>query len=242
MAEVEVSTSSDVVTIRLNRPDKRNAITAAMYTALADALIAAEASAAAVVVLTGAGGAFTAGNDLQDMRDNPPVGDNPPPVRFLAALTGLRAVLVAAVDGPAIGVGTTVLLHCDFVYATARSTFRLPFVDLGLVPEAASTLLLPRLVGHQRAAELMLFGERFDAATAANVGIVTAVVADGTALDQLLAERTAALVAKPRAALRATKALLVDSTARTVPARLVLDRRVLQSLLPPAPDRAHEAQ
>ncbi|PQM48026.1 2,3-dehydroadipyl-CoA hydratase [Mycobacterium talmoniae] len=237
-----MSTSSDVVTIRLNRPDKRNAITAAMYTALADALIAAEASAAAVVVLTGAGGAFTAGNDLQDMRDNPPVGDNPPPVRFLAALTGLRAVLVAAVDGPAIGVGTTVLLHCDFVYATARSTFRLPFVDLGLVPEAASTLLLPRLVGHQRAAELMLFGERFDAATAANVGIVTAVVADGTALDQLLAERTAALVAKPRAALRATKALLVDSTARTVPARLVLDRRVLQSLLPPAPDRAHEAQ
>ncbi|MEZ0365824.1 enoyl-CoA hydratase-related protein [Mycobacterium sp. pUA109] len=240
MAEVEVSTSGDVVTIRLNRPDKRNAITAAMYTTLADALIAAEASAAAVVVLTGAGGTFTAGNDLQDMRENPPVGDNPSPVRFLAALTGLHAVLVAAVDGPAIGVGTTVLLHCDLVYATSRSTFRLPFVDLGLVPEAASTLLLPRLVGHLRAAELMLFGETIDADTAANVGMVTAVVADGTALDQLVAERTAALVDKPRAAVRATKGLLIDSTTHTVPARLALDRRVLQSLLPPTPDRAHD--
>jgi enoyl-CoA hydratase/carnithine racemase len=240
MSPVEVSMSGDVVTIRLSRPDKRNAITAAMYTTLADALIAAEASAAAVVVLTGAGGTFTAGNDLHDMQANPPVGDNPPPVRFLSALTGLGAVLVAAVDGPAIGVGTTVLLHCDLVYATARSTFRLPFVDLGLVPEAASTLLLPRLVGHQRAADLMLFGERFDAATAADVGIVTAVVADGGALDQLVAERTAALAAKPRAALRATKALLTDTTTATVPERLDLDRQVLQSLLPRVPDRAEE--
>jgi enoyl-CoA hydratase/carnithine racemase len=238
MSPVEVSTSGDVLTIRLNRPEKRNAITAAMYTTLAEALIAAERSAAAVVVLTGAGGAFTAGNDLHDMQENPPIGDNPPPVQFLSALTGLRAVLVAAVDGAAIGVGTTVLLHCDLVYATTRSTFRLPFVDLGLVPEAASTLLLPRLVGHQRAADLMLFGERFDAATAADVGIVTAVVADGKALDQLVAERTAALAAKPRAALRATKALLTDSTATTVPERLDLDRRVLQSLLPPAPPSA----
>lgn len=236
-----MSTAGDVVTIRLRRPDKRNAITAAMYTTLADALIAAEASGAAVVVLSGAGGAFTAGNDLQDMRDNPPVGDNPPPVRFLSALCALGAVLVAAVDGPAVGVGTTVLLHCDLVYATARSTFRLPFVDLGLVPEAASTLLLPQLVGHQRAADLMLFGERFDAAAAEDVGIVNTVVADGDALDQLVAERTAALAGKPRAALRATKALLVDSTARTVPQRLELDRQVLQSLLPTIPDRTQKA-
>lgn len=202
-----------------------------MYTVLADALTDAEASGAAVVVLEGAGGAFTAGNDLSDMRDHPPVGENPPPVRFLSALCALGAVLVAAVDGPAIGVGTTVLLQCDLVYATARSTFCLPFVDLGMVPEAASTLLLPRLVGHQRAADLMFFGERFDAATAANLGIVTQVVTDGSALSQLVTERTAALAAKPRAALRATKALLLDRTAPTVPQRLELDRRVLQSLL-----------
>ena len=228
---VEVSTVDDVVTIRLNRPEKRNAITAAMYAALADALSTAESVAAAVVVLTGEGGAFTAGNDLQDMRDHPPVGDDPPPVRFLAALRALGAVLVAAVDGPAIGVGTTVLLHCDLVYATARSTFRLPFIDLGLVPEAASTLLLPRLAGHQRAADIMLFGERFDAAAAADAGIVTAVVSDALALDQLVAERTATLAGKPRAALRAIKALLVDTSAPTVAQRLDLDRRVLQSLL-----------
>ncbi len=231
MADVEVRTAGDVVTIRLCRPDKRNAITAAMYATLADALAAAESSVAAVVVVVGAGGAFTAGNDLSDMRDKPPVGDDPPPVRFLSALSALRAVLVAAVDGPAVGVGTTVLLHCDLVYASARSTFRLPFVDLGLVPEAASTLLLPRLVGHPRAADLMFFGERFDAATAAELGIVTRVVADGAALGQLVAERTATLAGKPRAALRATKALLVDGTANTVPQRLELDRRVLQGSL-----------
>jgi enoyl-CoA hydratase/carnithine racemase len=230
--DVEVGDGGSVVTIRLNRPDKRNAITSTMYAALADALVGAEASGSTVVVLTGAGGAFTAGNDLGDMLANPPVGDDPPPVRFLSALHALGAVLVAAVDGPAIGVGTTVLLHCDLVYATARSTFRLPFVDLGLVPEAASTLLLPRLVGHQRAADLMLFGERFDAAAAAEAGIVTAVVADAAALDRLIVERTAALAAKPRAAVRAIKALLVDTTAPTVAQRLDLDRRVLQSLLP----------
>jgi enoyl-CoA hydratase/carnithine racemase len=104
------------------------------------------------------------------------------------------------------------------------------------VPEAASTLLLPRLAGHQRAAEMMLFGERFDAVAAADAGIVTAVVTDRAALDELVAERTAALAAKPRAALLATKSLLVDTTARTVPERLELDRRVLQSLLPSVPD------
>jgi enoyl-CoA hydratase/carnithine racemase len=237
MADVEVNAADDVVTIRLCRPAKRNAITAAMYATLADELTAAEQSGAAVVVLTGAGGAFTAGNDLSDLRDNPPLGDNPPPVQFLSALSALGAVLVAAVDGPAIGVGTTVLLHCDLVYATARSTFRLPFVDLGLVPEAAATLLLPRLVGHQHASELMLFGEPFDASVAADLGIVTQVVDDGPALDQLVADRTAALAGKPREALRATKALLVDDTARTVPQRLELDRRVLQSLLPATADR-----
>jgi enoyl-CoA hydratase/carnithine racemase len=127
-----------------------------------------------------------------------------------------------------------VLLHCDLVYATARSTFRLPFVELGLVPEAASTLLLPRLTGHQRAAELMLFGDPFDAERAREVGLVTDVVEDADALQKLVAERTGRLAAAPPRALLATKALLVDETATTVPARLDLDRRVLQSLLPAA--------
>lgn len=232
MADIEVSTDDDVVTIRLNRPTKRNAITSAMYATLAEELGAADRAGAAVVVLTGAGGAFTAGNDLRDMAENPPIGDSPPPVRFLEALTALRAVLVAAVDGPAIGVGTTVLLHCDLVYATARSMFRLPFVDLGLVPEAASSLLLPRLVGHQRATELMLFGEPFDAAEALRVGLVTAVPADADGLARMVTERARTLAGKPRAALHATKALIKDETAVTVLGRLDLDRRILQSLLP----------
>ena len=231
--DIEVSATGGVVTIRLNRPAKRNAITSAMYTTLADELAAADQAEAAVVVLTGAGESFTAGNDLRDMAENPPVGDDPPPVRFLRALTALRAVRVAAVDGPAVGVGTTVLLHCDLVYATARSRFRLPFVELGLVPEAASTLLLPRLTGHQRAAELMLFAEWFDVTEAHRMGLVTQVVEDAEALSSLVQQRSTQLAGQPRAALLATKALLVDDTATTVAARLDLDRRVLQGLLPP---------
>lgn len=228
-AAVEARRAGDVVTLTLNRPDKRNAITTAMYATLADELAAADD--AAVVVLTGAGGAFTAGNDLADMAAHPPVGDSPPPVRFLDALTRLRAVLVAAVDGPAIGIGCTVLPHCDLVYTTAPSRFRLPFVPLGLVPEAASTLLLPRRAGRQRAADLMFFGEEFGAAEAHRLGLVTEVLADAAALSARVAERTARLAELPRAALHATKALLADETARTVATRLALDSRVLQSLL-----------
>ncbi|MFD1531476.1 enoyl-CoA hydratase-related protein [Pseudonocardia aurantiaca] len=237
---MRVTTDNDVVTVRLDRPAKRNAITSAMYAALADALTAADRAGAAAVVLTGTGGAFTAGSDLQDMAANPPVGDAPPPVRFLAALSTLRAVLVAAIDGPAIGVGTTLLLHCDLVYATQRSTFRLPFVPLGLVPEAASTLLLPRLVGHQRATELMLFGDTFDAAEARRMGLVTALAQDADELARLVAERTSRIAALPRAAVHAAKSLLVDDAATTVSARLDLDRRVLQGLLATAVPPGHD--
>jgi enoyl-CoA hydratase/carnithine racemase len=215
-------------------------MTSAMYATIADALEAANDDGTAAVVFTGAGGAFTAGNDLRDMAENPPLGENPPPVRFLTALNELRAVVVAAVDGPAIGVGTTLLGHCDLAYATATSTFRLPFVNLGLVPEAASTLLLPRLVGHQRASELMLFGEPFDAEAALAMGLVTAVVPDAEALASLVEERKGALRDKPREALLAVKALLRDETATTVETRLKLDTRVLQGLIakmPPPPER-----
>lgn len=228
-SDLQVSAEGDVVTIRFNRPEKRNAITTAMYAQLADEL--AEAEGAAVVVLTGAGGSFTAGNDLKDMAANPVRGADSPPGRFLQALTALRSVLVAAVDGPALGIGSTVLLHCDLVYATQRSIFGFPFVDLGLVPEAASTLLLPRLIGHQKAAELMLLGERFPAAEAHRIGLVTAVVDSPEALDALVTERTAALVAKPREALLAARALLRDETAPTVASRLELDRTVFLGLL-----------
>jgi enoyl-CoA hydratase/carnithine racemase len=229
--DIDVERRGGVLTVRLNRPQKRNAITAAMYATLADVFAEAARDEVAAVVLTGAGGTFTAGNDLVDMRANPPVGDSPPPVRFLSAVAELRAILLAAVDGPALGIGTTVLGLCDLAYATARSTFRLPFVDLGLVPEAASTLTFPRLAGHQRACELMLLGETFGADAAHRAGLVTEVVADAVALEDRVAERTTALAAKPRDALHATKALLRDETTTTVQERLELDRRVLQGLL-----------
>lgn len=229
MSDLEVLADGDVVTIRLNRPQKRNAITTAMYAQLAEELT--KADDAAVVVLTGAGGSFTAGNDLKDMAANPVRGEDSPPGRFLQALTAMRPVLVAAVDGPALGIGSTVLLHCDLVYATSRSLFGFPFVDLGLVPEAASTLLLPRLIGHQKSAELMLLGERFSAAEALRIGLVTGVVDSPDDLDTLVADRTGALAAKPRAALLATRRLLHDQTALTVPSRLELDRTVFLGLL-----------
>ncbi len=229
--DIEVVADGEVVTIRLDRPEKRNAITTAMYARLADEFSKADADGAAVVVLTGAGGSFTAGNDLKDMAANPVRGADSPPGRFLQALTGLRPVLVAAVDGPALGIGTTVLLHCDLVYATSRSFFGFPFVDLGLVPEAASTLLLPRLIGHQKAAELMLLGERFSAEEALRLGVVTAVLESPEELQTCVAERTAALAAKPREALLAARALLRDETAPTVASRLELDRAVFLTLL-----------
>jgi enoyl-CoA hydratase/carnithine racemase len=234
--DVQVSVDGPVHTIRLNRPAKRNAITSAMYTALADALHAASADdEASVVVLSGSGGSFTAGNDLADMAANPPRGDNPRPLRFLAELAALRPVLVAAVDGPAVGVGTTVLLHCDLVYATNRSTFRLPFVNLGLVPEAASTLLLPRVVGAHLAAELMLFGEPFDAARAHRLGIVNALAEDETALRTLVQDRVRALAAKPRVALLEAKRLLKDESSGTVTERLALDSQVMRRLIAQLP-------
>jgi enoyl-CoA hydratase/carnithine racemase len=229
MNEIEVVRTGDVVTIRLNRPEKRNAITTAMYAHLADEL--GKTDGAAVAVLTGAGGAFTAGNDLKDMAANPVRGEDSPPSRFLQALTAVRSVLVAAVDGPALGIGSTVLLHCDLVYATSRSIFGFPFVNLGLVPEAASTLLLPRLTGHQKAAELMLFAERFPAAEAQRIGLITAMVESPEELETLVTERVAALTAKPRAALLATRALLRDESAPTVGSRLELDRSVFLGLL-----------
>ncbi len=207
-SDVRHSDADGVRTLVIDRPDKRNAITAAMYTALADALVAArEDAGVAVVVITGAGATFTAGNDLRDFLRAPPAAADSPVFRFLMALVDFDKPLVAAVRGAAVGIGTTMLLHCDLVYAAPSARFQLPFVSLGLVPEAASTLLLPRLVGQHRAAEWLLLGEPFDAAAAAAGGLVNAIIPD-EALDAHAAAKARALAAKPRAALRHTKRLL----------------------------------
>lgn len=208
MSEILTAKADGILTITINRPDKKNALTSAMYAAMADALEAAEADAAVrVIVFAGNGGAFTAGNDLQDFLNNPPQGDESPVFRFLRAISTASKPLVAAVIGVAVGVGTTMLLHCDLVYVGAGARLSLPFVNLALVPEAASSLLLPAMIGYHRAAELLLLGEPFDAATAKEYGIANAVHAD----DQVLAEAmkvAAKLAAKPPTAMRLTKQLL----------------------------------
>jgi enoyl-CoA hydratase/carnithine racemase len=197
-----------IFTITLNRPEKKNALTVQMYRDIVAGLRAAEDDPQArVIVLRGAGDAFTSGNDLKDFRDTPPAGEDSPVFELLLTLVDMKKPLVAAVRGPAVGIGVTGLLHCDLVYAADDAKMILPFVNLGLVPEGASSLLLPRTAGLARAAELLLHGDPFDAHTALSCGIVSR-VCEADALDALVAERVRALADKPAAALRATKQLL----------------------------------
>jgi enoyl-CoA hydratase/carnithine racemase len=177
MSLVLTAREGAVQRIQINRPEKKNALTADMYAFIAQAIKAADADAGVrVVLIHGAGDAFTAGNDLQDFLAHPPRTADAPVIRFLDAVSHAEKPLVAAVSGVAVGVGTTMLLHCDLVYAAEGTKFALPFVNLGLCPEAASSFLLPAIVGYQRAAELLLLGETFDAAQAHEIGIVSAVV------------------------------------------------------------------
>jgi enoyl-CoA hydratase/carnithine racemase len=205
-----------VLRIQINRPAKRNALTAEMYTAMADALELGDDDAGVrAILITGTADTFTGGNDLTDFLQSPPSGPDSPVLRFLHAVSHAPKPVVAAVSGAAIGIGTTMLLHCDLVYADETARFQLPFVDLGLCPEAASSYLLPALAGHQRAAELLLLGEPFGAARAHELGLVTRVVEawELVAVSQAAAER---LVAKPAEALRLTKALMKRGTAAAV--------------------------
>lgn len=204
-----------LATLTLNRPTKRNALTNDMYDALAATLTELNAdSEVRVVVLTGSGGSFTAGNDLADFvssvekADSRPADQDAPVTRFQRAVLRARPLLVAAVDGPAVGIGATLLLHCDLVYATSRSYLQTPFVDLGLVPEFASSLLLPQRVGPQRAAELLLFGDRIPVERAHSLGLVNAVLPNEEALREHVDSRVAALLAKPAGALALTRSLL----------------------------------
>ncbi|MGR9092442.1 MAG: enoyl-CoA hydratase, partial [Gammaproteobacteria bacterium] len=195
--------SEGVWTLQMNRAEKKNALNTAMYEAMTDALARAETDPdIRVVVFCGVSGCFTAGNDLRDFLARTDMHAPRPAHRFIRALTNVTVPLVAAV-----GIGTTLLLHCDFIFATARARFRLPFVDLGLCPEAGSSLLLPRLAGYVRAAELLMLGDAFDGNRAYELGMVTAVSEPDALLEQAntIAGR---LAKKPRAALRATKSLM----------------------------------
>jgi enoyl-CoA hydratase/carnithine racemase len=203
---VRVTTADRVTAIRLDRPEKKNAITSEMYAALGDALEAAAADPAVrAVVLGGARDCFTAGNDLGDfVRAAQGGGSTGAGLGFLRALAGFEKPLIGAVAGVAIGIGTTMLLHCDLVYAAPTARFRVPFVDLALVPEAGSSVLLPALVGARRAAQMLLLGEQLDAQTALAWGLINAVVDDPDAAAAVAAAKLSSLAP---GAVRATRAL-----------------------------------
>lgn len=209
MADILVTTHGPVMDIRLNRPEKKNAITVAMYAALADAIEQAAADdAIRAITIGGSGGVFTAGNDIADFMAVRPGGEDMPVFRFLRAIAGCPKVVIAGVEGFAVGIGTTMLLHCDLVLAAPGTTFALPFVDLALVPEAASSLLLPRLIGRQRAAKHLLLCDPFDAETALDYGLVTEIV-PADALDERLRATAERIAAKPPEAVRLTKQLMI---------------------------------
>ncbi|MGN6529597.1 MAG: enoyl-CoA hydratase [Burkholderiaceae bacterium] len=205
---IRTATTDGVATIEIARPEKKNALTQAMYTAMAEALAAADADASVrAILITGQPGVFTSGNDLEDFMQRPPAGEESPVFRFMKALLDTGKPVVAAVTGAAIGIGTTMLLHCDLVYVSDEARLAMPFVGLGLVPEYASSLLVPQLVGHAKATELLLLGEPFTGERAVEMGIANAVLPAAEVVNHArrMAERFKAL---PPGAVRESKALM----------------------------------
>lgn len=206
---IKTATHDGVATIEIARPEKKNALTVAMYEAIAEALVAAQADAAVrAVLVTGQPGIFTSGNDLEDFMQRQSLDDEGSPLlRFMRALMGCEKPVVAAVTGAAIGIGTTMLLHCDLVYVSDEARLAMPFVGLGLVPEFASSLLVPRLMGHARAAEKLLLGDPFTGAEAVEWGLANAVLPASEVLPHArrVAQRFNAL---PPGAVRDTKKLM----------------------------------
>lgn len=228
---IQTSRDGAVAVICINRPDKKNALTLAMYAGLTDALQAAAADdGVRVALLHGRGGAFSAGNDLADFAAARPDADDTPSMRFLREIAHFTKPLVAAVEGVAVGIGTTMLLHCDLVYAAAQTRFTLPFVNLAVVPEAASSYLLPRIAGWQRAAEMLMLGESFSAEQALGAGMINAIVAPEL-LMETASEAARKLAAKPPLALRETKRLLKRPQMEQIEAAMRAEARVFADCL-----------
>lgn len=211
--DIETSRDGATLIVKFARPAKKNALTIAMYERLNTVLTdAAKDPSVRAIVFGSTSETFTAGNDLGDFMQNPPTGESSPVFRFISALSTYEKPLIAAVDGKAIGLGLTMLLHCDFVYATERTSLVAPFVNLGLVPEAASSLLLPRLIGHVRAAEVLLLGEPLSASQAHAWGLVNALTTPDQILPRALATAKK-LAERAPTAVRLSKALLKDADA-----------------------------
>ena len=220
IAEILTHLDAGVMTLTINRLEKKNAITSVMYAAMADALAAAaQDPAVRVFVIQGQESIFSAGNDISDFLNKPPSTQDSPVFRFLRGISTFPKPIVAAVCGPAVGIGTTLLLHCDLIYAGDNAAFSMPFVNLGLCPEAASSLLVPQLMGYPRAAEALMLGEPFSAETALDIGLINRIVppAEVSALAQQQARK---LAAKPLSAVIETKRLMKQGNASVVAGRM----------------------
>lgn len=205
---LSISQKSGVLSLRLNRPDKKNAIDVEMYQALAGAIVGADTNPdIRVIYLSGEGDSFCSGNDLKDFLENTPVDQSAPVFQFLSAISCAEKPIIAAVSGLAVGIGTTMLLHCDLVYADDTAKFMLPFVRLGVCTEAGSSLLLPLLCGKQKATEALLFGEPFSASDAKEMGLVNQVV-ESDALHETALSKAEMLADQPVKAVLATKRLI----------------------------------
>lgn len=224
-----------VLTLTFNRTDRKNSITTAMYAAMSEMLQEAQADDGIKVVLyQGDEGVFTAGNDIQDFLNNPPKTLDAPVFTYLRTLAGFSKPLLAAVCGPAVGIGTTMLLHCDMVYAGDNAMFSMPFVNLGVCPEAGSSVLLPQLVGQHRASELLLTGGAIDAVAAAEMGLVTRVLPPSEA-NAFAHEQAQRLAGKPMRSLLETRRLLRANTRLQVLEAIEEEARVFAQMLEEAP-------
>ncbi len=220
MSDILTHIDAGVATLTMNRIDKKNALTAAMYAAMADFFENCQTNEQVrVVVVQGHPTVFSAGNDIADFLQNPPSTQDAPVFRFLRAISTFRKPVVAAVAGPAVGIGTTMLFHCDLVYAGDNAHFAMPFVNLGLCPEAGSSLLAPQAMGRTRAAEALLLGDPFTAEAALEMGVVNRVVTP-TEVNHFAASQAARLAAKPMASLLETKRLLNAENAQAVQQRI----------------------
>jgi enoyl-CoA hydratase/carnithine racemase len=218
--DILISKANGIFTITFNRPSKKNAITAAMYQAMADALKEAESDAdARVILFRGSPEIFTAGNDLEDFMKNPPQKRNSPVYQFMRNLSQATKPVVAVVTGPAVGIGTTLLMHCDLVYAADNAKFSMPFAKLGLCPEFSSSMLFPQIAGYQRAAEKLMLGEAFSAQEACAMGLVNKVLPPAEVFAFAQAQ-VAKLAALPISSLRATKRLMKGKQLAAVKAKM----------------------
>lgn len=205
---VQTRLEDGVFEIRMNRPEKKNALTYDMYQAMFEALVdARDNKDAKVVLFRGSDDCFTAGNDLMDFMQRPPLGDDAPVALFMRELFAFEKPVVAAVVGAAVGIGTTMLLHCDLAYAGASAKFKMPFVDLGLVPEFGSSAIVPEMIGHRKAAEFIMLADSFDAETAADLGFVNAHGSDEE-VHEMAWDAARRLAKKAPQALRMTKKLM----------------------------------